>query len=473
MMGTFRFPSLHRGASARPGKTARRHRPSPGWRGKLNVPLWLGVLAASLAFAGCGGGTEVEAVRPRRGEIHESFTEPARTRLARTYPIGMPIGGRIARIALEPGDPVKAGQPLVEFDLVPLDQAVAEAKAAVAELRAEITVKEDTRIEKTAADEANATVKAADEALKAADAEVSAQRVRSDRAARDLERTRQLAAKKIASEDALDVAAVAAETALIELRKQEFYRTALHALVTAVNLGPRAISQYIDRKGLEREVLVHRLAQAQARLARAEHERKLADVRSPLAGVVLERHEQGDRTLAAGQPLLLLGNLDDLEAVADVLTQDALRLAEGSKVSLEPAVRREPIPGKVRRIEPAGFVKLSSLGVEQQRVRVLIAIEGPHEGLGVGYHVQARFLTAVKSDALIVPRFSVLQAPDQSYYVLKILGERLHRQPVKLGLRSDLELEVTAGLAASDLIVSRPDATLAEGARVRIIGGGD
>lgn len=422
-------------------------------------------------LTGCEGNLEVEAVSPRRGEIRESFREPARTRLAKTYPITMPVSGRLARIDLEPGDEVIAGQLLVEIDLVPFREAAAEAKAAIEELEAEIEVKEDNRLENTALDEALAAVKAAAEALNAANAKVDAEKAFADRMAKELTRKETLAKESVIAEDQLDDAKLGAETSLIKLREEEFNRAALKAIIVAVNLGPRAIEQFISKKGLEKAVLEHRLVQARSRLARAEHELKLAQVRSPIDGVVLERREQGDRWLAAGSPLLLLGNLEQLEVVADVLTQDALRLDLGSEVLLEPASGLPEISGKVKQIEPAGFTKLSSLGVEQQRVKVIVDFAGPHERIGVAYRLHARFLTGSKKDALIVPRFSVLQAPDRSFYVLKIEGGRLKQRTVMLGLKSDLEMEVVEGVNESDVLVARPDATMRGGAKVKVIDG--
>jgi len=416
--------------------------------------------------AGCGGEKQVEVVTPYRGEIRESFSEPARTRLENTYRIVTPVEGRISRIDLDPGDPVTAGMELARYDLVPFEQNLEEARAAVQELEAQITVKDDHRLENTALIETQATVRAATEALKAADAEVEAEQTRADRAAREVKRME--AAEVAVTEDQLDDARTRAETALIDLRKQEFYTAALRALVVAVNLGPRFVNEYIARKGLEREVLVEQLIQARARLARAEHELGLARIVSPIDGVVLERFEQGDSPLPSGQALLLLGNLDELEVVAEVLTQDALRLEPGSEVSLEPAARLNSIPGEVKRIEPAGFTKLSSLGVEQQRVNVIVSFTGGHNHLGVGYRVQARFFTGSKEDALIVPRPSVLQEPNGEFYALKVTDGALSRQPVKLGLRSDLELEVTEGLSESDRIVASPDSALKVGTRVDV-----
>ncbi len=427
-----------------------------------------GLALLGLCALGCGGATEVDGVAPRRGEIRESFTEPARTRLAKTYRITMPIAGRIGRIDLEPGDEVQVGQLLADFDRVPLEEAVAEARAGVAELEARIAVKDDNRLEDTALIESVVAVRAASEALNAAEAQVQAEQARSDRAAKELARKKQLARDQAIPETELDDAALEAETSLIELRKQEFYRAAWKAMMVIVNLGPRYVEHYLGLEQLQREVVVHQLIQAQARLRKAEHDLQLASLCSPIDGVVLERYEQGDRTLPAGEPLLLLGNLAELEVVAEVLTEDALHLEPGFEVSLQPAARLEPISGRVERIEPAGFTKLSSLGVEQQRVKVIVSLEGNVDGLGVGYRLQGRFFTGLKPDALIIPRFSVLQDTDGSFYVFKVEGGRVKKHPIQLGLRSDLEIEILDGLSEGDRIVAHPDTTLEDGAKVKV-----
>ena len=421
-----------------------------------------------LLISGCGGGVEVEVVSPRTGEIYESFTEPAKTRLENTYLIAMPVDGRIGRINFEPGDKVEAGQKLLEYDLVPFLEEVEEAKAALAEIESEINVKEDNRLENTAMIEMKTTVDAAAEAVKAADAQVESEKARSDRASKELERKEKLFKQNAISETIYDDAKLDAETTLIELRKQEFYKAAMNAIFVAVKLGPRYVDEYLGKKDLQKEVLKHKLAQAKARLARAEHTLKLTDVISPINGIVLERYERGDKTLAAGHDLLLIGNLDELEVISDVLTGDALKLSAGTKVMLQPSSRFEPIEGKVKRIEPSGFTKLSSLGVEQQRVNVIVSFVGGHNGLGVGYRLLSTFYTGYKNDALIVPRYSVLQGEDQSYYVLKAAGGKIKVQPVKLGLKSDLEIEIVEGLSGDDKIIAKPDTNMKEGMSVKV-----
>jgi HlyD family secretion protein len=432
-------------------------------------------LALCVAWLGCGGAKEVDALKPRRGAIRESFTEPARTRLARSYEITMPVAGRIGRIELKPGDRVASGEKLVPFDDLPFAERLNEARAAVAELEANIRVNQDHRLERTALINMNAMVEATSETLKSSEARIDAERARSDRADKDLERKRALASKGTIAESQLEDAELEAETTLVDLRAQQFNYAALLAMAAAVNLGPRFIDQYIERKDLERAALAGQLDQARARLAIAEHEVALIDVRSPIAGegVVLERHSEGNSFFAAGERLLTLGDFADLEAIADVLTQDALRLGPGSEVVLEPAARRDPLKGRVKRVEPAGFTKLSSLGVEQQRVNVIVEFEdvaaAVASGLGVGYRLQARFFTGSKENALVVPRFSVLQEPSGGYYVLKIgSGGALEKVPVEIGLRGDLELEiVNSKLTESDLIVATPDTTLKAGDKAK------
>lgn len=407
-------------------------------------------------LSGCGGKPE-ETVSVRRGEIRESFDEPAKTRLEKTYQMSMPVSGRIGRIELEPGDPVSAGQVLVQFDLLPFQKTVEKARAAVKALEAEIVVKDYDSIERTALVETRATIQAAQEALNAADQQVAAEKARADRAALTLKRMTGLKEGQAIPQSQLDDATLAADTTQLELKRQEFYCAALNALFIAIKLGPLYIEKYLGRKELERDVLEQRLAEARANLAEAEYRLGLARLISPIKGVVLEKHSQGAGSFSTGKPLLLLGKLEDLEVEADVLTQDALRLQPGGRVSLQSAYEVRPIEGKVKRIDPAGFTKRSSLGVEQQRVRVIVSLEGTFKGLGVGYRLQAKFYTGSKANALIVPRFSVMQERDRSYYVLKMVNGKPQKTRVTLGLKTDLELEITRGLSENDVIVARPN----------------
>lgn len=428
-------------------------------------------LVCLVLLCGCRKRTSVEVVAPQRTKIQESFTEPARTRLARSWPVAMPVSGKIARIDLEPGDRVTTGRELIAIDRVPFETAVAEARAAVAELESQLRLNAYDALEQTALVEANAFVAATSETLYASEAQREAERARSDRNALELKRIQTLAQTQTVAQTELDDAKLNAETSLIEFRRQEFIVAAIKALAVAARLGPEYVDKWMGRKRLQRDSIVQQLEQSRERLVRARHDLELAAIRSPVTGVVLERYEQGDTTLAAGKPLVLVGDLAELEVIADVLTQDALRLSTGTRVILKPAARADALEGTVKRIDPAGFTKLSSLGVEQQRVNVIVGFNAVPSNVGVGYRVEAEFLTGSREDALVIPRFSALQAPDQSFYVFKVTGRTLQKQTVELGLRNDLQLEVTSGLTEQDRIVATPDTTLSEGTRVTVAEG--
>jgi len=164
----------------------------------------------------------------------------------------------------------------------------------------------------------------------------------------------------------------------------------------------------------------------------------------------------------------VIGDLSELEAIADLLTQDALRLEIGGQVRLDPGGGQTPLSGSVRRIEPSGFTKLSALGVEQQRVNVIVGFDSPPVHLGVEFRVQARFIVRSQASALLVPRFSVLSATDGSRYVMLIGGGKLRRRAVEVGLTSDVAVEIVSGLTEQDSLVAAPDALMIEGERVRV-----
>lgn len=425
------------------------------------------VLAGSLGLF--SSGKPVEVIKPHRGTIRESFREQARTRLQNTWQISTQVSGRINRIELEPGDRVKKGQELAEFDLVPLRAALAEAEASVAQLKAMLAVKDDNTLEETALSESREMAKSAEESVRSGEARVESDKARVTYTQKEYERIQKLADSGTVSASARDESRLNADTAKLELSRAGSDLASLRATLAADKLEARRLEETITRKKIERQELVARIDQAESVRDRARHDLELAKVVSPIDGVVLERAERGERPLIIGTQLVLLGNPAEMEVIADVLTEDALRLPPGGEVALESEPSDLHLKGKVKRIEPQGFTKLSSLGVEQQRVNVIMGMEEVPPQLGIGFRLHARFFTASKENALIVPRFAVMQAPDQSFYVLTISGGKLKRQPVKLGLRSDLEIEIAEGPDESAEIVAAPDSTMEQGQAVRAV----
>jgi HlyD family secretion protein len=234
------------------------------------------------------------------------------------------------------------------------------------------------------------------------------------------------------------------------------------------------VRQYIEHKQLAEDVLEKERAEATARLRQVEHDIELGTITSPVDGVVLARHISDERYLTAGTVLLEIGRLEDLEVEADILTLDVVEAEVGDPVEIYgPAIGPAPARGKVARIYPAGFTKISSLGVEQQRVKVIVEFE-PEEltrlrkqrDLGVGYRVRVRIITAQKPDALVVPRSALFRGDDGQWQVFAVRGGEAEIVPIGDGLMNDKLAEAVSGLEEGELVVEAPESNLTEGAAV-------
>lgn len=424
------------------------------------------VLLMLLVLAGCGKPPEVEVAQAQRGSLEESFQERAETRLEEDYPVNLPVSGRIGRIDLEPGDQVSQGQLITEFDAYPVESEAEAAFEAVRELEQQLEVSRDTEVERAERRRAQAAVESARKGLAALEVQIQDAQLGVRQSERDLERTRNLVAGGALPPQQLEQARLQVDQSRLAVTRLNRELNTARQRVEEARAGVKTFDSQIDNKLQSSQVVAERLAQARTRLERTQYEVTKTPIRSPIEGVVLERLVQGPRELAAGTPLLRLGRPKQQEIVCEVLSQDALRIGVGTRVELDPGGGKPTFFSKVKEIEPAGFTKLSSLGVEQQRVNVLIALPDEAPDLGIAYELQARFITAHREDCLKIGRFSVLQGPDGGEFVFRIEDGHLEKQPVKLGLRGDREVEVLEGLTPEMKIVKIPDVTMHEGDEV-------
>lgn len=226
----------------------------------------------------------------------------------------------------------------------------------------------------------------------------------------------------------------------------------------------------LDNILAQKKVFAAQISEAQAEISIAQYNLSRSTMRSPIEGVILWRYTQGGRWLNEGNPLLDIGTWGDLEVIADVLTQDAQQLKPGDAVFLSSIGSPDIIQAKINYIEPQGFTKKSSLGVEEQRVNVIMSLpEKRPPTLQAGYRLDAQFLisSARDKDALIIPRFSVLQDVTGKFYVFKVVRNRLVKQMVEIGIDTDTEIAITRGLTVNDTIVSQPTTDAAEGMKVK------
>jgi HlyD family secretion protein len=223
------------------------------------------------------------------------------------------------------------------------------------------------------------------------------------------------------------------------------------------------------------------LRAAEFALRAAEHERQMARVRvsppagggativlrSPVDGVVLRRIRESEAVVAAGEPLLEVGDPGDLEIVSDLLSSDAVKVRAGQPVLVEQWGGEGALAGRVRRVEPSGFMKVSALGVEEQRVNVVIDLEDDAAAarLGDGYRVEVRIVVWEGRDVLVAPTTALFRRGAE-WALFVVEDGRARLRPVEVGQRNGLQAEVVSGLAEGARVIVHPSDSVTDGARV-------
>ncbi len=448
----------------------------------MKTQFWLllgGLLLAGLLVYmfvyGLSSPVAVETARTRLGSIREFVDEQAKTRLPETYLITMPITGRIEAITLVEGDRVKQGQVVAQIVPRDLQLAVDQARAVVQRLDASIHENAYVKVEETAYQQAEQFVISTKAAVQAAAERMVAGKAKLTYTTRDLARVRQLAGTGARTQNDLEQSQLANVQSDVDYKQDQLVHAAMVAVGAATDLMPLMVRQYIDRKKLNGAVLEKEKAEAEAKLQQVLQEQERGTMRSPVDGVVLDRLVSNERYLAAGRTLLEIGRLEDLEVEADVLSLDVVAAKVGDRAEIYgPAIGLPPAHGRVERVYPAGFTKVSSLGVEQQRVKVILRFGKDNlkrlldqRRLGVGYRVRVRIYTADKSRALLVPRSALFRSPDNAWQVFVVRGGRARLQTVEVGLMNDEQVEIVKGLSENEAVILAPESSLTDGARVQ------
>ncbi|MES2725099.1 MAG: HlyD family efflux transporter periplasmic adaptor subunit [Pseudomonadota bacterium] len=378
------------------------------------------VAAGALALLLVPRPVPVEVGAASVGPIAQSVADQGLARVREAYLVAAPVSGRLERVELHVGDPVAAGSTVV-----------ARIRPASADLM-------DPRA-RTQAEAAATAAQAAVGAAKAQQEQLAAEARKADG---DLARVRVLAEKGFAARQALDSAeaqsragraAVRAAAAQLAVRRSEL------AVARGALLGP-------DAGG----------GQAVA-------------VTSPASGYVTRVLQESAAPLTMGAPLLEVSDQSGLEAAIEFLSQDAVPIAEGMSAEIYDWGGPGALPAVVRRVEPQAFTKTSALGVEEQRVRVLLQLTGPPEAwarLGPGYRVWGRVILRRSPHALKVPIGALVRA-DGRWAVYRIEAGRARLIPLTVGALTDREAEVLSGLKAGDRLVVFPSDKVRAGARVR------
>lgn len=385
--------------------------------------VWLAVgtaAVAALARAFAPRPVEVEIASVQQGRFEQAIEEDGRTRLKQRYTISAPVAARLERIALREGDCVAAG------DVV-----------------AQLTPVMSSMVDERSIREAKARLEGAFASVDRGAARIARARIAVQQARVEVQRTEKLAAEGFLPGSRLD----------------------------SDRLALAAAQRELEISIAEHDLAVHERQQAAALLqppSAADAKLGSLKVRSPVAGVVLKVTQPSEATLPAGTALLDVGDPHQMEVLSELLTTDAVQAQPGRRAVIE-RWGGPPVEGQVRRVEPAAFTKVSALGIEEQRVNVLIDVTSPPEqwqAMGDGFRVVVRVITASVDPALLVP-VGALFPHGQSMAVYVLDGKRARLQPVDVGGRNGTHAWVRSGLATDQRVIVYPPSTVADGKRVK------
>jgi len=379
------------------------------------VIVVVGIVAAAM----WPSSLEVGVTRVVRGPMQVTIDEDGVTRIRDRFVVSAPVAGRLHRIELEPGDPVVGGRTVV----------------------ARLTTAESPLLDPRTSGELSAGVDAARAAVGQAQAQRARAAAELERAQTTLRRQQELMKAGAISGDALD----AAETAVMTAKE-----------------ASRAADFTVSRSEYELQL-------ARARLQAPSAAGRGVDVVAPVSGVILKRLHESETVVPVGDPLVEIGDPARIEIVADFLSTDAVRIPPNAPVLIEQWGGNQPLMARVRRVEPAGFMKVSALGVEEQRVNVIIDFTDPAvagRSLGDAYRVDVRVIIWREDNVLKVP-VGALFRRGEAWASFGVENDRARVKTVMLGQRNPTDAQVTGGLSEGQTVVLHPPDTLMDGMRVK------
>jgi HlyD family secretion protein len=390
--------------------------------------LWssAAALLALLAWSFRPRPVPVDLAVVQRGNLRVTIDEEGMTRVRERYVVSAPVAGRLQRVELHPGDAVVARRTVLATFL--------PATPSLLDTRTRAETEARMKAAQAARDQARVGLQRARDELAFSQSELARQRQLEKIAAITEERLAAFeldARNKEAQLQAADLALQAAEHEL------EAARAVLQQVVSPSGAGRQSVGAVLS-------------------------------LRSPIDGVVLRVHQESEALVPAGTPLIEVGSPDQLEIVADFLSTDAVKLRPGFPVVIDRWGGEKTLLGRVRLIEPAGFTKISALGVEEQRVNVLIDFERTDDHLprlGDGYRVEVSVIIWERNGVLKIPT-SALFRVGNDWAVFAVRDGKAARATVQIAQRNAIEAEVVSGLSEGDEVIVHPGDTVDDGVSV-------
>ncbi len=384
---------------------------------------WLGTLAllALILWGLWPKPVVVETGVAARSPLTVRVSEEGKTRVRNRYIVAAPVAGNMRRVPLKPGDTVEAGKTFLT-SIEPVAAPLLDPRSRV-QAEAVVSMHESSR-------------KRAEESLTAARAALTLSEA-------DRDRMRSVKRDGTLSESDRDRMETEAAIKAAEVRAAEFAM----------------------------QVMDYELAQARAVLERPDISTagNLVEVKSPVSGRVLKVMQESETVVSPGTPILEIGDPQDIEIEAEILSRDAVSIQPGDSVEIDQWGGDAPLKGRVRRVEPAAFTKISSLGVEEQRVIVLSDLIDPPEAaraLGDRYRVEVRVAVWHADDVLAVPAGALFREGNAwKTYIYQ--NGRARLVTVEAGHSDGRFTEVLSGLKAGDKLLMHPPDAISDGSPVR------
>lgn len=434
--------------------------------------LWIGIpllLLGGLYVLAQARPVPVDVAVIGRGSIRSFVEEEGRTRVLDRYVVSTPVSGRLYRVDWKEGNAVEKGQVLARVDPLALESAVAEVEAeirAMRQRRAGVATKtpKAEEIERAKVLETQAT-----ESLEVAVRELERAKVNWGRFQKDLVRAKQLAEEELIPVAELDAAVAAEQAAHEQVRAQEVRIKIARLAISATQLNRTTLEARLHDFEWEELAYEQQIQALEASLGKLRDDLQRTEIAAPTAGTVLRVLQESEMVVQAGTPLLEIGDLSKLEVEVDYLSEDSAHMRVGMQAEVfGRALGDRILNGTIDRIHPSAFEKISSLGVEQQRVYVIIGFDPADTGLGDRYRVEARVILEEKDDVVLVPEGALFrEAGAWSVFVLE--GEVVVPRQVETGLRNGRVREVLGGLAVDDRVVLHPGDALASGTKVMVL----
>lgn len=389
----------------------------------VTVIVVIFIIAAATIFSRLSQKIPVRTAGVSVGIIHAYVEERARTSLPHTYHITMPLQGRVLPIDVHEGERVKVGDIVARIDDIDWQDATLETVDII---------------------------RAVANWVQATEAQVKAGTIRHEYTKWEWEADSKLLESSFVSEKQERETKRRYLDSAVKIEESQALLQMSMAVQSIIEYLPKYVKRNLDR----------------------------TIVSSPVTGTILKRHVWNEKVMTPGEPLLDIGNLEEIEITSDVLTEAALRIQPGDQVEIYgESLGDLHMKGVVRLVKPEAFTKISSLGVEEQRVPVKISfaegtletLKSSRKTLGLHYRLRVRVITDEKVSALIIPRTALFHGIKGQWQVYRVDNGKARITDVTVGIINDFETEITAGLQAGDTVIVAPDSSITDGTKVLVM----